>query len=307
MSCQHGHDHDHDHAHGKALHTAMWIAAVFMLIEVIGGWIANSLALISDALHMFTDVGALLLGLIAMKISKRRSSDTMSFGYHRAEILGALASAVSLWALCGVLVYEAIERLIRPEAVEGPVVFVVASFGLIANIIMMKLLHHGQSHNLNMRAAYLHVLGDLLGSVGVILSGIILWLTEWYPIDPIITIVFAIAILYGSGKVIKQTVRILMESAPIGTDPVAIKKDLLSIPTVREVHDLHIWSVSTKKTALSAHLIADDTQLALREAHRIIEENHQIHHMTIQVEDPNSFESKYCYDCEKDRLENPLS
>ncbi len=295
-------DHEcHAHAHGKALHLALWIAVLFMLIEVIGGWIANSLALISDALHMFTDVGALLLGIIALRISRRPSSHTMSYGYHRAEVLGALASSASLWALCGVLVYESIERLINPAQVEGPVVFVIASIGLIANLCMMRLLHHGQSHSLNVRAAYLHVVGDLLGSVGVIISGLILWLTGWNPIDSIITIVFSAAILFSSGKVIKQSVRILMESAPEGVDPAAIEKDLLAIPTVKEVHDLHVWSVSAKKTALSAHVIAENTELALAEAHKTIEEKHQIHHMTIQVENPAAFESRYCYDCQKDR------
>ncbi|MES2345762.1 MAG: cation diffusion facilitator family transporter [Chlamydiota bacterium] len=295
------HDHSHTHAHGKALHTALWIAVIFMTLEIIGGWLANSLALIGDALHMFTDVGALLLGVIVVKISARPSTHIMSYGYHRAEILGALASAASLWALCGVLIYESIGRLIRPEEVEGPVVFIIASFGLIANLIMMRILHHGQSHSLNVRAAYLHVLGDLLGSVGVIASGVIIWLTGWYTIDPIVTMFFSIVILWSSGKMIKQSVRILMESTPEHIDPLAIHKDLLTISTVTEVHDLHVWSVSSKKTALSAHIIANDTHLALQEAHRIIEKNYQIHHMTIQVEHPAAFESKFCYDCEKNR------
>lgn len=302
QGCQ-GHHHSSSHAHGKALHLALWIAVVFMLIEIIGGYLANSLALISDALHMFTDVGALLLGVIVVKIIKRPSTHVMSYGYHRAEILGALASAASLWALCGVLVYEAILRLIRPEEVQGPIVFVIATLGLIANLIMMRILHHGQSHSLNVRAAYLHVLGDLLGSVGVILSGIILWLTQWNPIDPIITIIFSMVILYSSGKMIKQSVRILMESAPENIDPLSIEKTLLSIPTVSSVHDLHIWSLSSTKAALSAHLIAEDTQLALQKAHQLIEELYQIKHMTIQVEHPTNFESRYCFDCEKDRAQ----
>lgn len=291
----------HSHAHGKALHVALWIAVLFMLVEIIGGWLANSLALISDALHMFTDVGALLLGIIVVRISRRPSSPTMSYGYHRAEILGALASAASLWALCGVLVYESVERLFQPEEVQGPIVFVIATIGLLANLIMMRILHGGQHHSLNMRAAYLHVLGDLLGSVGVIISGIILWMTQWNPIDPIITLLFSLAILFSSGKVIKQSVRILMESAPEGISPAEVQKDLLAIPTVQEVHDLHIWSVSSTRTALSAHLVAADTHRALSAAHKIIEEKYAIHHMTIQVENPEAFESKYCYDCEKNR------
>ena len=156
------------HVQGKALYRALWIAAFFMLIEVISGIIANSLALISDAAHLFTDVGALGLGLIVVKIAHLPRTPKMSYGYQRAEILGALGSSLALWALCGVLIYEAITRLIHPQPVAGPIVFVVAVIGLIANIVMIRILHPSQGHRLNMRAAYLHVLGDLLGSVGVL-------------------------------------------------------------------------------------------------------------------------------------------
>ncbi len=294
MQC---HDHTH-HIQGRALKGALGIAILFMLIEVIGGLLANSLALISDALHLFTDVGALLLSLIVIRIAKRPRTRNMSFGYHRAEILGALASALSLWALCGVLIYEAIDRLIAPEEVQGPLVFIIASIGLIANFSMMRVLHPAQSGSLNMRSAYLHVIGDLLGSLGVILSGIILWATHWNPIDPIITILFSSAILYSSGKIIKQTIGILMESSPEGVDIGAIEQDLASIPGVKQVHSLHVWSVSSHRIALSVHLVAENTPQALDDAHRLIENNHHIHHMTIQVEDPASFQSRFCYDCE---------
>ena len=287
--------------HGKALNIALIIAFIFMIVEVIGGIVANSLALISDALHMFTDVGALTLSLIVLKIAHLPSTPKMSYGYHRAEILGALASALSLWALCGVLIYEAITRLISPPEVKGPIVFIIASIGLLANLMMMRTLHSSQGENLNVRAAYLHVIGDLLGSVGVILSGAILWFTGWNPIDPIITILFSLAIVYGSSKIIRQTISILMESTPEGLDPTEIQKDLTALKGVQEVHDLHIWAVSAKKIALSAHLIADDTQRALKEAHQLIEHKYGISHMTIQVEDPAHFKPRYCYDCDNKR------
>ena len=297
--CSHG---TGKHVHKKALNAALIIAFIFMIVEVIGGIAANSLALISDALHMFTDVGALVLSLIVLKIAHLPSTPKMSYGYHRAEILGALASALSLWALCGVLIYEAIQRLITPPEVKGPVVFVIATIGLAANLMMMRTLHSHQGDNLNIRAAYLHILGDILGSVGVIIAGVLIWITGWNAVDPIISILFSLGIVYGSGKIIKQTVGVLMESTPDGVDPNAIEKDLKSIPGVREVHDLHVWSVSAKKVALSAHLVADDTHAALSEAHRRIEKNYQISHMTIQVEDPQHFEPKYCYDCDRGRL-----
>lgn len=299
--------HDHStcrHKHGKALNAALIIAIIFMVIEVIGGIVANSLALISDALHMFTDVGALALSLVVLKIAHLPSTPKMSYGYHRAEILGALASALSLWALCGVLIYEAILRLIAPPEVKGPIVFIIASIGLLANLMMMRTLHSHKSENLNIRAAYLHIIGDLLGSIGVIIGGVILWTTGWNFIDPIISILFSLGIVYGSGKIIRQTIGVLMESTPDGINPIAIEKDLKSIATVKEVHDLHVWSVSAKKTVLSAHLVATDTHKALNEAHRMIEKKYQISHMTIQVEDPQHFEPRFCYDCDNERLKN---
>lgn len=298
-----GHDHSsscsHSPAvHGKALYISITIAAIFMTAEIIGGWIANSLALISDALHLFTDVGALTLSLVVLKIAHLPRTFQMSYGYHRAEILGALASALSLWALCGILIYEAIQRLIAPEPVQGPVVFVIASIGLLANLMMMRVLHPVQGKNINMRAAYLHVVGDLLGSAGVILGGALLWWTNWYPIDPIITLLFSLGIIYGSGKIIRESIVILMEAAPPGIDLAKIEQDLLSIPDMEEIHDLHVWAVSTRKIALSAHLIAKDGHKLLAQAHKLIESNHGIQHMTFQIEDLDHFEPKYCYDCD---------
>jgi cobalt-zinc-cadmium efflux system protein len=280
------------------VHRSLWIAVFFIFVEVIAGWIANSLALISDAMHLFTDVGALLLGIIVARMAKWPATPTMSYGYHRAEILGALVSAASLWALSGVLIYESIHRFFQPEVVDGPIVFYIATVGLLANLWMMKILHPAQNHSLNVRAAYLHILGDVLGSIGVIISGIILWTTHWNLIDPIITILFTLTILRSSGKVIKQTIGILMESTPEGIDPEVVEKALEGLPGIKEVHDLHIWSASHHKVVLSVHLIADPSMDALGEAHRLLEAQFGIKHMTIQVEDPKRFEPKYCYDCE---------
>lgn len=297
-----GHDHSsscrHSPAvHGKALYISITIATIFMFVEIVGGWIANSLALISDALHLFTDVGALTLSLVVLKIAHLPRTARMSYGYTRAEVLGALASSLSLWILCGFLAYEGIMRLITPEPVEGPIVFIIASIGLLANLMMMRVLHPVQGKNINMRAAYLHVVGDLLGSVGVILGGALLWWIHWYPIDPIITLLFSLGIVYSSGKIICESIVILMEGVPPGIDLAKIERDLLSIQEMEEVHDLHVWSVSSKKIALSAHLIAKDGHKILARAHHLIESNHGIKHMTLQIEDLDHFEPKYCYDC----------
>lgn len=300
MTDPHSCSHDHSaHLQGKALNTALIVAFIFMFIELVGGIVANSLALISDALHMFTDAGALFLSLIVLKITQKPRTPKMSYGYHRAEILGALASALSLWVLCGVLIYESIHRLFAPEPVKGPIVFVIATIGLVANLYMMRVLHPTQGHSLNVRAAYLHVLGDLLGSVGVIIGGALLWFTNYYPIDPIISILFALGIVYGSGKIIKQSIVILMESVPGHIDAVELQKDLESLEGVQEVHDLHIWAVSPKIVALSAHIIASDPQQSLNDAHALIQDKYQISHMTIQAEDPAHFDRRFCYDCDK--------
>ena len=282
----------------QALHRALWIAFAFMVMEVVGAFVANSLALFSDALHMFTDVGALFLSLIVAKIAHRPSTPTMSYGYGRAEIIGALASSASLWALSIVLIYESFQRLHKPDLVEGPIVFVVATIGLIANFWMMRVLHPSQHHSLNVKAAYLHVLGDLLGSIGVILSGLILWITGWTPIDALVTIVFTASILYHSWKVIKNALTILMESTPEGFDPTKISQMLREIPEVQEVQDLHIWAVSPQQIALSVHLVTHSSE-ALSTAHKVLEEKCGIHHTTIQIEDPNHFQRKLSCDCRK--------
>ncbi|HEY2811239.1 MAG TPA: cation diffusion facilitator family transporter [Rhabdochlamydiaceae bacterium] len=291
---------DHSHAlQGKALYSTLFIAGIFFLIEITGGYIAHSLALYSDALHLLMDVGALLLSIFVLKVAHLPRTPTMSYGYHRAEILGALANALSLCVICAFFIYEALHRLFQTHFVNGGIVFVVAAIGLIANVIMIKKLHPTRSHNLNMRALYLHILGDLLGSIAVLASGAILWFTHWYPIDALISLLFTASIFYSSWKLIVQSIKILMESTPEGVDPLALERDLKDIVHVEEVHDLHVWTVSSKRIALSAHLVSTSPQQTLKEAHHMLEKKHGIRHMTIQVEDPSSFEAKFCYDCEQ--------
>ena len=238
---------------------------------------------------MFTDVGAYVLSLIVLRIAKRPSTKKMTFGFQRAEILGALASGLTLWALCSVLIYEAIVRLITPHEVSGGIVFIIASIGLLSNLAMMKILHshdHDHEEQINVKAAYLHVLGDLLGSIGVIVSGILIFFTGWNVIDPIITLIIALMILITSGKILKKTIQILMEGTPIGIHYDDVEKSLLSIPSVTEVHDLHIWSLSTKQRSLSAHIVSDKN--VLKKAQELIKEKYNIHHITLQIDRKNS-------------------
>jgi cobalt-zinc-cadmium efflux system protein len=276
---------------------AILITLFFMIVELVGGWMANSLALISDAAHMLADVGALLLSLFALWMAKRPSTPTMSFGYHRAEILGAFTSGLMIWLISGFLIYEAIVRIQSPPEVQGPIVFVVASIGLLANLFSMWILHQEKSTNLNVRAAYLHLLSDCLGSIGAIIAGAVLWITHWRLIDPIVTILFAVLMLYSSWSLVKEAVGVLMESTPTHVNPSEVRRDLQAIPSVREAHDLHIWSVSSGKLALSVHLISVETENVLRTANELLQNKFGIAHTTIQIEHPDRWESAHCYDC----------
>lgn len=303
---EHGHSHGHSHHHHRHAHgaeapklmiRAIGITVFFMIVELVGGWMANSLALISDAAHMLTDVGAMLLSLFALWVAKRPSTPTMSFGYHRAEILGALTSGLMIWLISGFLIYEAIVRIQSPPEVQGPIVFVVASIGLAANLFSMWMLHQAKEDNINIRAAYLHLLSDSLGSVGAIIAGAVLSITHWRPIDPIVTILFALLMLYSSWSLVKEAVGVLMESTPRHVDPTQVRNDLQGIVSVQEAHDLHIWSVSSGKLALSVHLISLETETVLRAANELLQVKYGIAHTTIQIEHPDRFDSERCYDC----------
>lgn len=301
----HGHFHSHDHNHEGVTEHAPWaiskailITFIFMLLELVGGWYSNSLALISDGAHMLTDIGAMLVSLFAIWIARKPSNSSMSFGYHRAEILGALISGLIIWLISGLLVYEAIVRLQSPPEVQGPVVFVIASLGLIANLFSMRMLHPAKQENINVRAAYLHLVADSLGSVGAVLAGLILWLTGWRLVDPMVTILFAGLMLFSSWTLIKEAVEILMESTPSRVNSGEVHRSLSRLDGVREVHDLHIWSVSTGKLALSVHLISEDeSRCLLASANQILKEEYGIIHTTIQIEHPSQFASDRCYDC----------
>jgi cobalt-zinc-cadmium efflux system protein len=301
----HSHDHsDHGHglAHGegggiaRALSWALVITIVFMIIELVGGLVANSLALLSDAAHLLTDVGAILLSLFAYWVSRKPSTTTMSFGYHRAEILGALASGLMIWLLSGLLVYEAILRLKAPPEVNAPIVLVVAGVGFVANLLSMYVLNSSKKESMNVRAAYLHMLADAMGSAAAVIAGLVLMFTGWRPIDPIITIFFAILMLVSSWTLVKESVQVLMESTPGHLDPAQIQKDLVQLAGVREAHDLHVWTVATGRFALSVHLIAESEEV-LTLANALLEERYSIRHTTIQIEKPESFQSERCYDC----------
>ena len=358
----------------------LWCVSVlclaFMVLEIIGGFLANSLAIMTDAAHLLSDLASFLISIFALWLATRAPTSRLSFGFHRAEILGALISVIMIWLLTGILVYEAVQRIREPEDVNGKYMFIVATCGLGVNLLMGFILYqsghehshglggggHGHSHgggddapppyqeqdddddeddeeeyeeeegeseggdshghahshgggkvsainstsyqnslhpstdlpthrkaaNINVSAAFIHVLGDALQSVGVMIAAALIWYKrEWAIADPICTFIFSLLVLFTTARLVKQSVGVLMEGAPDGIDPSAVEQALHGVKGVLEVHDLHVWSLSVGKPSLSVHLLArqgDDTGEVLREATLMLGKRYNIHHSTIQVE-----------------------
>lgn len=291
----HGHDHhghQHDHAregNKKGLAIALTITFGIMFLEFFGGLVTNSLALLSDSGHMLSDASALALSLIALWFSSKPSSAKRTFGFHRFEILTALFNGIVLFIIAGVIVWEAVQRFNHPPEVASGSMMLIASVGLLANIgSAIALMRKGDvKNNLNLRSAYIHVIGDALGSVGAIVAGIVMMVFKWYLADPIISILVALLILKSAWGVISHTIHILMEGAPAAIDQTAVKNALLAIEGVEDVHDLHIWTITSGFDSLSGHVLVrdgEDNQIILQKAIHILEEQFHIEHSTIQVE-----------------------
>lgn len=296
----HGHDHHHHHGHHhhfeetregnkKGLAIALGITAGIMILEFFGGLFTNSLALLSDSGHMLSDTSALVLSLFALWFAARPASPNKTYGYYRFEILAALFNGATLFVIAGMIIWEAWGRFFDPPTVSSGSMMLIASVGLLANLISAwSLMRKGDvKNNVNMRSAYLHVLGDALGSVGAILAGILMSAFSWYIADPIISVVVALLILKSAWGVMKHSVHILMEGTPITVDQQQVEASLMKIPGVKDVHDLHIWTITSGLDSLSCHLLAEeqqDTQAILQEAINIIKTEFKIEHSTIQVE-----------------------
>ena len=307
-----GHDHSaHDHfdAHGpgdahhrhahetrpeqrRALLISFLLTGGFAIVEVIGGWLANSLALISDAGHMAADAGALLIALVAARLAARPVSDKNSFGYGRAEVIGAFVNALTMLAVVVWIIVEAVTRVFKPLPVAGVTVMLVAVIGLFINIGVLWLLSLGNSGNsghgtLNSRAAMIHVLGDLLGSVAAIIAGAVVHFTGWTLIDPILSVLVALLILRSTWSLARESVSVLMEAVPDDVDYRAVGRALAGIDGVVSVHDLHVWQMSAGRRALSAHLLlreVDAWPLVLKESRTMLQGNFGIDHVTLQPE-----------------------
>jgi cobalt-zinc-cadmium efflux system protein len=286
----HHHHHDRAHRHMSNKRRLVWVltlTAVYLIAEAVGGYLSNSLALLSDAGHMLTDVASIALAMFALWFSSRPVTSKKTYGYLRLEILAALANGVALVVISLMIFYEALQRIKNPEPVAGIEVMLIAIGGLIVNAISAYLLHSASSENLNMRGAFLHVISDMLGSVGAIIAGLLIWQFGWTISDPVISVLMCALIIFSSWQLIRESVNVLLEGTPSHINIQAVIEAIMTVRGVLNVHDLHIWTISSGNDALSAHVAIgteasyEGTLQALQEALR---SKFNIGHLTIQIE-----------------------
>jgi len=274
---------------GRPLKITLGLVLVVMVAEVIGGILSNSLSLMSDAGHMLTDALALGLSLFAMSLARRPATSTRTYGYFRAEIMAALANGTFLILVSAFIFYEAYRRFSALPTVKSPLMLIVASIGLVANLIGMFLLRRGSRHSINVRAAFWHVIGDTLSSVGVIIAGVIIFFTGWYIADPILAVVIGVVILWGAVRIVRESVDILLESVPGHVQVEKLTAAVKSVPGVEDLHDVHIWTITSGIYALSAHLSITDQMVSqscdiLTKVNEVLAGNFNITHTTLQLE-----------------------
>ncbi len=284
----HGHVHDHADASAAATTRALWIAlaatGVFAAVEAVGGWLAGSLALISDAGHMVTDAAAFVVALIAAKVARRPPSRRASYGYARAEVLAAFINALAMLALVIWIAVEAVRRLLEPAPVAGSIVMVVAAAGMVVNVGVAWMLSRAGG-GINARGALLHVFGDLLGSVAALVAGAVVYATGWTPIDPVLSVAVALLILRSTLELLRRSAGVLLERVPAHLSYDAIGRALAALPGVAGVHDLHVWHMSAERIALSAHVTLAEGPAwprTLAAAQRLLERDFGIDHVTLQ-------------------------
>lgn len=276
---------------------AIVLTVLFVLGEVAAGLYANSLALLSDAAHNFTDAFALGLSLYALHLGSRPSSATKTFGYHRAGILAALVNATTLIGIALLIFYEAYERLVAPPPIQEQIMIVIAGIGFLINTGIAFFLRHF-AHDLNVRSAFIHMVGDALSTLGVVAAGFVIHLTGWEILDPLASILIGLLIAVSSWSILREGINILLEGTPTGIDMEAMIRDLMGIDGVQGVHDLHAWSISSSMHALSAHVLTDDVSLSRgadiqREINQVLIERYHIGHTALQLE---------CEGCSPDTL-----
>jgi cobalt-zinc-cadmium efflux system protein len=288
------HAHSHAHLDQRRLLVVLGVTSAYLAIELLGGYLSGSLALLSDAVHMLTDIAALCLGMLTLWISTRPASSAKTYGYLRAEILGALLNGLFLWVLVVFIWIEAYQRLLSPRPVSGLAVMAVALVGIGVNTFSAWMTSTdppgGPRRGMAMRAAFVHVISDLVGSVGVLASGALTYFTGWMRADPAVSILIGVLVLYASWGLVREGVDILMESVPRHIDLDEMRTDLLAVSGTEEVHDLHVWCLTTRQIALSAHAVvaADaDRDRVLAEMCHLLQTKFDIHHLTLQLECDN--------------------
>ena len=271
-----------------ALRIALVLTGGFMLAEVIGGLMLNSLALLSDAAHMFTDVAALAIALAAIRVARRAADNRRTFGYHRFEILAAAFNALLLFGVAAYILYEAWQRWRNPPVVQTTGVLVIAVLGLVVNLVSMRLLSAGKDASLNVKGAYLEVWSDLLGSIGVIVGALVIRFTGWNWVDTVIAVAIGLWVLPRTWILLRETINILLDGVPDGIELAEVKQALLDLPGVLSLHDLHVWAVSSGKTSLSVHVVHDAQSTApgplLARINARLATTFGISHTTIQLE-----------------------
>jgi cobalt-zinc-cadmium efflux system protein len=294
MSHDDEHDAEHSHAHKandknlRRVMVALVLTGAFMIVEVVGGIISGSLALLADAGHMLTDTMALALAAMAFHVSKRRPDGNLTFGYQRFQILAAFVNGLSLLAVVGWILFEAISRFISPNEILGDTMLVVAAAGLVVNLISFAVLHSGDRDNLNIRGASLHVAGDLLGSVAAIVAALVIIYTGWTLIDPILSVAVAALILKSAWSLVKRSAHILLEGAPEWLDVQMMQDRIVAgVPGVSEIHHVHIWGLTPQELMLTMHMgVVDNASQAdvIRDAKRFLKDEYGIGHATIEVD-----------------------
>lgn len=284
-----GHDHNHGaNASTRQLGLALALTGTFLVVEAAYAFISGSLALLSDAGHMLTDAAALALSLLAVKAGERPADRRRTFGYRRTEILAAALNAAALLAVGGYILYEAVQRLREPVAVQTTPMLVVAVLGLIVNLLSARILAGGQEGSLNVRSAYLEVLSDLLGSAAVIVGAVLIMFTGWTWVDPLLGAGIGLWVIPRTWRLLSESVNVLLEGAPAGLDLDTLRAELSALPGVTEVHDLHVWSITSGEHSLTVHLVSGSTagSAELLAAAQEVAGRHGIEHVTVQIEPP---------------------
>lgn len=288
----HSHAHGPGHAHGsdneRRVLLALVLTASFMAVEVAGGLISGSLALLADAAHMLTDAAALALAWVAFRIARRPADARRSYGYHRGQVLAAFVNGAVLIIIVAAIAVEAVQRLMDPQPVAGWTMLAIAALGMLVNLGALFILHGGDRRNLNMRGAAVHVLGDLLGSAAAVVGALVILGAGWMPIDPILSLVVGLLVLRSAWLVVRESGHILLEGTPAEIDPQALRQTLLAdIPALQDVHHIHAWSLTAERPLITLHAQVSetaDTQAVLKNIKQVLADRFGIDHSTVQIE-----------------------